>query len=99
MTFKKAEIEKNLRNGLSMSETAALNHKRVDFAIQLGLALHQFHKNLLLKPTEFIQNRTEIDTIFQCVHCTNSLGRVSILFLQIYLCVCSSTTMQNKMRR
>ena len=33
MTFKKAEIEKILRNGLNMSETDPLNYKRLDFTI------------------------------------------------------------------
>jgi hypothetical protein len=33
MTFKKPEMEKTLRNGLSMSETDPLNHKWLDFAI------------------------------------------------------------------
>ena len=33
MTFKKAEMAKILRNGLSMFETNPLNHKWLDFAI------------------------------------------------------------------
>ena len=33
MTFKKPEMDKTLRNGLSMSETDPLNHKWLDFAI------------------------------------------------------------------
>ena len=33
VTFKKAEMEKTLRNGLSMSETDPLNYKRLDFPI------------------------------------------------------------------
>jgi hypothetical protein len=33
MTFKKPEIDKTLRNGLSMIETDPLNHKWLDFAI------------------------------------------------------------------
>jgi hypothetical protein len=33
MTFKKAEMAKTLRNGLSMIETKPLNHKWLDFAI------------------------------------------------------------------
>jgi hypothetical protein len=33
MTFKKAEMAKTLRNGLSMIETNSLNHKWLDFAI------------------------------------------------------------------
>jgi hypothetical protein len=48
MTFKKPEMDKTLRNGLSMIETDPLNHKWLDFAILLGLALHQFQKKLLL---------------------------------------------------
>ena len=37
------------RLGLSMSEMDPLNHIWLDFAIKLGLALHQFKKKLLLK--------------------------------------------------
>ena len=48
MTFKKAEMEKKPRNGLSLRETDPLNHKQLDFAIWLGLLLHQFKKKLLL---------------------------------------------------
>ena len=33
MTFKKAEMKKLLRKGLSLSETDSLDHKRLDFAI------------------------------------------------------------------
>ena len=33
MTFKKAEMAKTLRNGLSMLETNLLNHKWLDFVI------------------------------------------------------------------
>jgi hypothetical protein len=33
MTFKKAEMAKTLRNGLSMIEMNPLNHKWLDFAI------------------------------------------------------------------
>ena len=44
MTFKKPEMDKTLRNGLSMSEMDPLNHKWLDFAILSGLALHQLKK-------------------------------------------------------
>ena len=33
MTFKKPEMHKTLKNGLSMSETDPLNHKWLDFEI------------------------------------------------------------------
>ena len=33
MTFKKTEMAKTLRNGLSMFDTNSLNHNRSDFAI------------------------------------------------------------------
>ena len=33
VTFKKAVMEKTFKNGLSMSETDFLNHKRLDVAI------------------------------------------------------------------
>ena len=48
MTFKKADMAKTLRNGLSMIETNPLNHNWTDFAIQSGLTLHQFQTKLLL---------------------------------------------------
>ena len=53
MTFKKPEMDKTLRNGLSMIETDPLNHKWLDFTIQLGLTLHQFQKKLLLRDISF----------------------------------------------
>ena len=48
MTFKKAEMEKTLRNGLSMIKTNPLNQNWLDFVILSGLTLHQFQKKLLL---------------------------------------------------
>ena len=48
MTFKKAEMAKNLKNGLSMIEMNPLNDNWLDFTILLGLTLHQFQKKLLL---------------------------------------------------
>ena len=48
MTFKKAEMSKTLKNGLGMIETNPLNHNWLDFAILLGLTLHQLQKKLLL---------------------------------------------------
>ena len=42
--FKKAEMAKTLRNGLSMIEMNSLNHN----LSESGLALHQFQKKLLL---------------------------------------------------
>ncbi len=47
MTSKKAEMAKTLKNGLNMSEMDPLNNRQLDFAIKLGLALHQFQKKLL----------------------------------------------------
>ena len=56
MTFKKAEMAKTPKNGLSMIETNPLNHNWSHFVILLGLTLHQFQKKLLLRkllfPTE-----------------------------------------------
>ena len=49
MTFKKAEMAKTLKNGLSMIETNLLNHNSLNFAILLGLTLQQFKKKVLLK--------------------------------------------------
>ena len=48
MTFKKAEMAKTLKNGLSMIETNPLNHNWSHFTILSGLTLHQFQKKLLL---------------------------------------------------
>ena len=41
-------MSKTLKNGLGMIETNPLNHNWLDFAILLGLTLHQFQKKLLL---------------------------------------------------
>ena len=61
MTFKKAEMAKTFRNGLSMSETDPLNHKWLDFASCLGLALHQFQKKkLLLKVVTHLALRSTV---------------------------------------
>ena len=49
MTFKNHEMDKTLRNGLSMSEMDPLKHIWLDFEIYSGLALHQFQKKLLLR--------------------------------------------------
>ena len=49
MTFKKAEMAKTLKNGLSMNETNPLNHNWSHFMILSGLTLHQFQKKLLLR--------------------------------------------------
>ena len=54
--FKKAEMAKTLRNELSMSETNHFNHKWLDVAIQLGLALHQFQKKMLLSLFLFLMS-------------------------------------------
>jgi len=40
MTFKKTEMAKTLKNGLSMIETNPLNHNWSHFAILSGLTLH-----------------------------------------------------------
>ena len=58
MTFKKAEMAKTLRNGLSMIETNLLNHIWSDFVILSGLSLHQFQKKLLLNQTCLNQKTT-----------------------------------------
>ena len=49
MTFKKAEMAKTLKNGLSMIEMNPLNHNWLDFVILLGLTLHQFQKKTAVK--------------------------------------------------
>ena len=53
MTFKKAEMAKTLKNGLSMIETNPLNHNWSHFVILSGLTLHQFQKPLLLRGVIF----------------------------------------------
>ena len=58
MTFKKAEMAKTLRNGLSMIETNPLSHNWSDFAILSGLTLHQFQKKLLLRYIKIKVNQT-----------------------------------------
>ena len=57
MTFKKAEMAKTLRNGLSMIETNPLSHNWLDFAILSGLTLHQFQKKLLLRVAALIDTQ------------------------------------------
>merc|ERR1739844_691359 len=42
-------MAKTLRNGLNMIEMNPLNHNWLYFAIQLGLALHQFQKKTAVK--------------------------------------------------
>ena len=49
MTFKKAEMAKTLKNGLSMIEMNPLNHNWSHFVILLGLSLHQFQKKTAVK--------------------------------------------------
>ena len=49
MTFKKAEMAKTLRNGLSMIETNPLNHIWSDLVILLGLSLNRFQKKTAVK--------------------------------------------------
>ena len=54
MAFKKAEMAKTLRNGLSMVEMNPLNHNWSHFVILLGLTLHQFQKKLLLSLSRLV---------------------------------------------
>ena len=49
MTFKKAEMAKTLKNGLSMIETNPLNHNWSHFVILSGLTLHQYQKKTAVK--------------------------------------------------
>ena len=55
MTFKKAEMAKTLKNGLSMIEKNPLNHNWSHFMILLGLTLQQFQKKLLLSLPNALQ--------------------------------------------
>ena len=63
MTFKKAEMAKTLKNGLSMIETNPLNHNWLDFMILTGLKLHQFQKKLLLRKSLSIKCNMNIVTL------------------------------------
>ena len=75
MTFKKAEMAKTLRNGLSRIETNNLNHNWLDFAIQLGLALHQFPKKklLLIALGQDHQKNVQLETSFHHINpCTSN---------------------------
>ena len=52
-------MDKTLRNGLSMN--GSLNHKWLNFAIESGLALHQFQKNAVKIVYQFfLQTVSEI---------------------------------------
>ena len=71
-------MAKTLRNGLSMSETDPLNHKWLHFGIQMGQALHQLQKNLLLNQlfstTIIILYKGIRDVIWNC-KCWPSIWR------------------------
>ena len=64
MTFKKAEMSKTLKNGLGMIETNPLNHNWLDFAILLGLTLHQFQTKYNLQNSKL----NEIQMLSPIVH-------------------------------
>ena len=49
MTFKKTEMAKTSKNGLSMIETNPLNHNWSHFVILPGLTLHKFKKKTAVK--------------------------------------------------
>ena len=72
MTFKKAEMAKTLKIGLSMIETNPLNHNWSLFMILLGLTLHQFQKKLLLSESiKSVKNSYVIYVVinrYQTVH-------------------------------
>ena len=55
---------KNPENGLSVIETNPLNHNWSDFAILLGLTLHQFQKKTAVKYSNF-KTRFEISNKFK----------------------------------
>ena len=64
MTFKKAEMAKTFKNGLSMIKTNPLNHNWLDFVILSGLTLHQFQKKLLLSKYFYIYPYPSIRYVF-----------------------------------
>ena len=64
MTFKKAEMAKTSKNGLSMIETNPLNHNWSHFVILPGLTLHQFKKKLLLSRSLFRTNKNHPTIMF-----------------------------------
>ena len=72
MTFKKAEMAKTLRNGLSMIEMNPLNHNWLYFAIQSGLTLHQFQKKTAVKCILY-QNLFFSDQAFSITKCLFNL--------------------------
>ena len=80
MTFKKAEMAKTLRNGLSMIEMNPLNHNWSHFVILLGLTLHQFQKKLLLsgwKQFELINLACSMPLFYYYLHWTRKSSRNS----------------------
>ena len=88
MTFKKAEMAKTLKNGLSMIKMNPLNHNWSHFVILLGLTLHQFQKNLLLSRCHF--KIESISKLYQIGICSktkidNNFGKKKIQNLGISL--------------
>ena len=79
MTFKKAEMAKTLKNGLSMIEMNPLNHNWLDFVILSGLTLHQFQKKLLLSVLLLYLLVTLLDAVL------NGLQRLSCSVLRVQL--------------
>ena len=65
MTFKKAEMAKTSKNGLSMIEMNPLNHNWSHFVILPGLTLHQFQKKLLLRDIFYQWPKLDVEAEIQ----------------------------------
>ena len=89
MTFKKAEMSKTLKNGLGMIETNPLNHNWLDLAIQLGLALHQFQKKLLLSKYILKYHCKKCNVIKALVLLCHSIHRRTIQHMLCYCVQCA----------
>ena len=91
MTFKKAEMAKTLKNGLSMIETNPLNHNWLDFMILTGLTLHQFQKVTAVKRTYKNVPSLFFHPIMPCPEAsqlaTTSVNKIIIVTNDVTLCL------------
>ena len=77
MTFKKAEMAKTLKDGLSMIETNPLQHNWWHFTIQLGLALHQFQKKTAVKYL-YLKKKRNNSELDRCIFIINKQFMIAI---------------------
>ena len=66
MTFKKPEMEKTLRNGLSMSEMDPLNHRGFPHLVGTGIAPVS-KKTAIKRPKKILQRSSTRNCFFQKV--------------------------------